>query len=116
MIETWMIAVASVAGGIFAGVISAVVAATYQARRDRERRHHDLVTAVREGIDARIQTVVADQRESDRLIHEKVSSLRDDTVRQLLDRLATIEGRLVSIDTWIQLMQRKFMDVEGSSL
>ena len=109
-----MIAIASIAGGICAGVLSAVVAATYQARRDRERRHHDLVTAVREGIDTRLQAVVMEQREADRLIHEKVSSLRDDTVRQLLDRLATIEGRLVSIDTWIQLMQRKFMGIEDS--
>lgn len=96
-------------GGILAGMVSAMIAVSYQARRDRERRHHDLVVAVREGIDARIAAVVAEQKEESRVLHTKVSQLRDDTVRQLMDRLSNIEGRLTAIDNWMQLLQRKYM-------
>ena len=104
-----LLAAGTILGGICAGVVSAVIAVSYQARRDRERRHHDLVAAVREGIDTRIEAVVSEQKEENRVLHNKVSQLRDDTVRQLMDRLSNIEGRLTAIDNWIQLLQRKHM-------
>lgn len=99
----------TILGGICAGVMSAVITVSYQARRDRERRHRDLVAAVREGIDARIAGVVADQKQENQVLHNKVSQLRDDTVRQLMDRLSNIEGRLTAIDNWIQMLQRHHM-------
>ncbi len=108
---TWepLLVAGSILGGILAGVVSALIAVSYQARRDRERRHHDLVAAVREGIDTRIAAVVADQKEHNQVLHNKVSQLRDDTVRQLIDRLSNIEGRLRAIDNWMQLLQRKYL-------
>lgn len=106
--EPWLVA-GGILGGILAGVLSAVVTVSYAARRERERRHHDMVSAVREGIDERIAGVISDQKEQNQLLHAKVSQLRDDTVRQLMDRLSNIEGRLTAIDNWMQLLQRKYL-------
>lgn len=108
---TWepLLVAGGIVGGIIAGVVSAVITVSYAARRERERRHHDMVSAVREGIDERIAGVITDQKEQNQVLHAKVSQLRDDTVRQLMDRLSNIEGRLRAIDTFMQLIQRKYM-------
>ena len=103
-----LLSAASIIGGVLGGVVAAAITVRYHVRRDR-RTHEERTNArITEATKA-----ITDRMDKDMTtIHEKVSALRDQQVRELLDRTARIEGQLVGISRTLHIIQERYMGAE----
>ena len=98
----------SVLGGALGGVVAASIGVAYQVRRDRHRRHKDMVDAVREALDGRIERVVAELRREDDKLHGRISATRAE-----LHRIANLEGQLTQIRNLLDAIQQRYIVRDG---
>ena len=98
-----ILTVASILGGILGGVVAASIGVSFQLRRDRAHQQQQ----TREIVSSLIKEVRNETKEEMRIIHGRISSLRDDTYREVIDRLARIEGQLTGVRTVTDIIQRK---------
>ncbi|MCY4373680.1 MAG: hypothetical protein OXC31_07855 [Spirochaetaceae bacterium] len=100
-----IVAVGGILGGMLGGVLAASIGVRFQMRRDQQRQQEGFAKAV----DAAIERITAAQAETNKILHERISKLRDDHFKELLDRTAKIEGQLVGIGNILNIIQRRYI-------
>ena len=100
-IDAVLLALASIAGGIIAAVLGSVIITRFQMRRS-------IADAVAQAIEALREEHRADRQ----ILHEKVSTMRDGSLREVLDRTSRIEGQLDLISRHLEMVIKAGYDRE----
>lgn len=95
----------SIVGGALGGVVAAWIGVRYQLRRDQEDWSARITRMVHDTRTLLAQEIKGESKE----LHTRISELRDDTFKELLSRIGTIEGRLVGIDNIMRTLVDRYM-------
>lgn len=97
--------IASIAGGVVAGVMSAHIVVRHAVRRDRKEHDSRITTLIHD----MQRAITTEMRSEHKELHGRISALRDDTYRDIVAQIGSLEGRMAGVDNIMRTLLDRYM-------